>query len=504
MTNAMDSFLLGWLQLLPVAGALGLLFVRRDFSAWTIALVTGLGELLLSLRLLQLYDPASPGWQWLTRIPVADWLIQLSGADGTTVLFVLLTALLTLLVLLYGGLVRRFTPLPRFFAVVLACEAALIGQFAALDLLWYTLMAALHTGFIGYLFSTWSLSTDERLATHRYYQFMGVSLLLILAATLMLGWHHAELTGGQWSFELPVLLRDERSPYLQSVLFYLLFYGLAIRLPIFPLHGWLPHVMEHGTVASAMVLLLGLKTGIYGMLRFLFPLFPDAVWHWHSYVIVVAAVGILYSALLALVQKNLRKLLAYAVISHTGILMIGLFSLHAHAFQGSIMLTGSFGVAITTLMLMAGIVHQRTRNLGFERLGGLFTPLPLVGIAFLIAGLSVVGMPGTPGFDAVHLLLEAAIERFGALVTVLAALGNVAAAACLLWAFQRAFLAAPAPSAPPLLSMARATPVETGLAALLIALQLVSGFYADPWLALVKSSAQTVATPFTIRHGGQP
>ncbi|MBF0190449.1 MAG: NADH-quinone oxidoreductase subunit M [Magnetococcales bacterium] len=493
---AVDSFWLGWLQLVPVIGALVLLFVRHDRLAWLIALGCAGVELALALWLHHWFDPLQSGWQGYLRLPVTDWLVQVSGADGITVFFVLLTAFLCLLVVLYGGLVRHFTRLPRFFSVVLGCEAALMGQFIALDLMWFTLMAGLHTLFIGYLFSNWSLSTDERSAIHRYYQFMGTSLLLLLAATIMLGWHHAEATRGAWSFEWTVLIQDQRSPYLQGVIFYLLFYGLAIRVPLFPFHGWLPQVMEHSTVASAMVLLLGLKTGIYGMLRFLLPLLPDAVWNWREYVIVIAALGIFYSALLALVQTNLRKLLAYAVVSHTGILMLGLFSLHPHAFQGTIMLTGSFGLAISTLMLMAGIVHLRTRGLALERLGGLFTPLPLVGIAFLVAALSVVGMPGTPGFDAVHLLLEAAIDRFGALVTVLAALGNVAAAACLLWAFQRAFLATPSPSLPPVASLARATWAEKGLAALLIGVQLASGFDADPWLDLVKHASHTLSAPY--------
>ncbi|MBF0628916.1 MAG: NADH-quinone oxidoreductase subunit M [Magnetococcales bacterium] len=498
-----DAFLLGWVQLVPVVGAVALLFVRHVGLAWIIALGCTGGELLLAVRMLYRFDLHKEGWQWLQRLPVTDWLIQLAGADGITVFFVLLTAFLALLVVLYGGWVRHFQNLPRFFAVVLACEAALMGQFTTLDLMWFTLMATIHTFCIGYLFSAWSLSTDERTAIARYHQFMGTSLLLLLAATLMVGWNHAESHGGVWSFELPVLLQNERSPYLQSVIFYLLFYGLAIRLPIFPLHGWLPQVMEHGTVASAMVLLLGVKTGIYGIVRFLLPLFPDAVWRWHEYVITFATLGIFYSALLALVQKNLRRLLAYAVISHTGMLIIGLFSLHPHAFQGSLLLTGSFGLAITTLMLMAGIVHQRTQNMRLERLGGLFVPLPLIGLAFLVAALSVVGMPGTPGFDAVHLLLEAAIDRFGALVTVLAALGNVAAASCLLWAFQRAFLASPGAGAPAVATLARATGIETGLAALLIAVQLFSGFHADPWLTLVKQASQTLAAPY-MERGERP
>ncbi|MBA1332231.1 NADH-quinone oxidoreductase subunit L, partial [Candidatus Endoriftia persephone str. Guaymas] len=138
---------------------------------------------------------------------------------------------------------------------------------------------------------------------------------------------------------------------------------------------------------------------------------------------------------------NLRRLLAFAVVSHTSVLLIGMFSLNLAAFESSVMLSVNFGLAITTLLFMLGFVYRRTHTLLMARLGGLFDHIPLIGIAFLIGGLAIVGMPGTPGFNAVHLTLEAAIHRFGALVTIAAALGNVAAAGFLLWAFQRSFLA---------------------------------------------------------------
>lgn len=493
----LDAFsLLDILQLLPLIGALVLMLVRHEGLVWLITLGCGLTELGLAIRLYQLFDIHNPAWQWRQRLPVTDWLVYDVGADGITVLFILLTALLSLLVMIYGGMVRRHAPLGRYLTVVLASEATLMGQFATLDLLWFTLMALAHTLLIGYKLTTWSNATEEWLASNRYYQFMGTSLLLLLAATLMLGWHHGDVTGKGWQFGLDALLADNRSPYLQTVIFYLLFYGLAIRVPLFPLHGWLPLVMEHGTVASAMVLLLGLKTGIYGILRFLFPLFPDAVWQWHGSMIAIAAIGIFYSALLALIQQNMRKLLAYAVISHTGILTMGLFSLHPQAFQGTILLTGSFGVAISTLLFMLGIVYLRTNTIMLPRLGGLMYSLPLIGLAFLIAGLSIVGMPLTPGFDAMHLLLEAAIHRFGALVTVTAALGNVAAAACLLWAFQRAFLATPTPQLWVKKVIPPASAIETGLAAVLIAVQVASGIYTDPWLNLVEQASKTLSAPY--------
>ncbi|MBF0181627.1 MAG: NADH-quinone oxidoreductase subunit M [Magnetococcales bacterium] len=492
-----SNYLLDALQLLPLCGAAILWRARGNPIAWLIGLTCGLGEVALAIRLYLGFDLHQEGWQWAHRVELAgSWLVYTVGADGITVLFVLLTAILTLVAMLYGGLVRCFDPLPRYLAAVLACEAVLMGQFVVLDLLWFVLLALLHTLLIGHLLNQWSGGDTEWPAIVRYYQFMATSLLLLLAATLMLGWHHADVSGQGWRFELEALSGDHRTPYLQNILFYLLFYGLAIRLPVFPLHGWLPVVMEHGTVATAMVLMLGVKAGLYGMVRFLFPLFPDAVWQWHTHAVAIAALGIFYSALLALVQRNLRKLLAYAVISHTGILIIGLFTLHHQAFQGVILLTATFGLAISTLALTAGMIHLRTRTQLLPRLGGLFARLPLVGSAFLVAALSVVGMPLTPGFDAVHLLLEAAIDRQGALITVLAALGNVAAAACLLWAFQRAFLATPGPEAVLVSAIPRASRAETMIVAALIAVQLLSGFHTDPWLDLVNRAAQKLEKPF--------
>ena len=321
----------------------------------------------------------------------------------------------------------------------------------------------------------------------RYLQFMGIGLFLLFAGVFMLGWNHADATGGQWSFDLHDLTMVPVPIEIQSVIFFLLFYGLGIRIPLFPLHGWLPLVAEHGTIAVAGIFLLGLKTGIYGLVRFVLPLLSEAVLRWHDWVVAFALAGIFYAAILALMQVNLRRMLAFAVISHTGVIIIGLFSLSHAAFQGSILLSMTFGTATACLLLMSGFVYRRTRTLLLPRLGGLFGHLPVIGIAFLIAGLSIIGMPGTPGFDAVHLLLEAAILEFGAMVTIAAALGNVAAAAFLLWAFQRTFLA-PLAEGMPTAEIEPATPMERVIAVVLIMILLGTGFYSEPWLELLEHS----------------
>ena len=489
--------LLALLQVLPLAGALALLAVRREAPAFALALATAGAELVLAIYLYLRLDQGSAALQLSERWSLSPALNYHAGVDGVAVIFILLTALLSLLVVIYGP-VRRLRPVPRFLAVALACEATLMSLFTTLDLMWFVMLSAVELGLVGYLMGRWATSPGEELARQRYWEFMGTGLALLLAGTLLLGWNHAVTHAGHWSFDLTELASVPVDPALSSLTFFLLFYGLAIRTPLFPLHGWLPLVAEHGNVAVAPVFLLGLKVGIYGLVRFVFPLLPEAVDRWNVYVVAFAAAGIFYAALLALMQTNLRRLLAYAVVSHTSVLVIGLFSLGTAAFQGAVMLSANFGLAIAGLLFMTGCVYSRMRTTQLDKLGGLFDRLPIIGISFFIAGLSIVGMPGTPGFDAVHLMLEAAIARFGALVTIAAALGNVAAAAFLLWAFQRAFLA-PA-SAEAAAKIPPATWPERVIAGVVILVLLGAGFYSEPWLQVTDAPLSALGARFGLGH----
>ncbi|MCU7810915.1 MAG: NADH-quinone oxidoreductase subunit L, partial [Candidatus Thiodiazotropha sp. (ex Notomyrtea botanica)] len=350
--------------------------------------------------------------------------------------------------------------------------------------LWFVLLSAIQLGLIGYLLWRWGNSPDKDLALRRFYQFMGVSILLLIGGTVVLGWSYSDSHTGTWSFDLIQLATTPVSETFRTVAFFLLFYGLAIRTPLFPLHGWLPMIAEHGNVAVAPTFLLGLKIGIYGMLRFVLPLLPTAVMEWHSYVVAFALTGIFYAAFLAMMQDNLRRLLAYAVISHTGILVLGIFSLEHAAFMGSVILSATFGLALAALVFTTGLLYRRTHTTLLHNLGGLFDTLPFLGITFLIGGLAIVGMPGSPGFDAVHLILESAIHRFGALVTIAAALGNVVAAGFLLWAFQRAFLS-PRPAGARPFQVIPVSRAEIFVVSALILVLLGAGFYIEPWLTLV-------------------
>ena len=258
--------LLGGMQLLPALVGGVLFFVRSPRIALGLGLAAVLSEIALGYELYQYFkhlDHAGTTFHLVEQLSLGGPLVYHVGADGLTVLFMLLTAFLSLMVLLYGAKVRQFTPLQRFLSIALFTESALMMQFATLDLLWFSLTSAVQIPLIGFLLRSWATSTSaEAGAVTRYYQFMGLGLSLLLVATLLLGWNHASLMQGTWCFDLPSLAQTPAPPWAQSILFYLLLYGLAIRIPLFPLHGWLPDVAEHGTVAAAMVLLIGLKSGI--------------------------------------------------------------------------------------------------------------------------------------------------------------------------------------------------------------------------------------------------
>ncbi|MBF0309828.1 MAG: NADH-quinone oxidoreductase subunit L [Magnetococcales bacterium] len=496
--GAVSSFpLLGTMQLLPALGACFLWFLKRPLPALLLALAVAGGEFYLATLLHNLLNTANPSLQLAEKVVLLAPLVYHAGADGFTVLFILLTAFLTIMVMLYGW-VRDLERMPQFLAMVLAMETVVISQVATVDLLWFSLMSLLQIGLGGGLLHEWATSPEEGPARTRYYQFLMVGWLLLIGATYLLGWEYADTTPDRrWSFDLVNLLDHSVPTGRQSVLFFLLFYGLAIRIPAFPLHGWLPGVAEHGTVAPALVFLIGVKTGVYGILRFLIPLFPDEVWQWHTFVVAFASAGTFHAALLALEQQNMRRLLAYAVVSHTSVMLIGIFSLHASSFQGGVLLAANFGLAVATLLFMAGLIFKHAHTLLLHKLGGLFDRQPLVGIGFLVASIAIVGMPGTPGFDAAHLVLEGAIDRFGALVTIMAAVGNVAAAACLLWAFQRAFLASPGPQSVTGSLVRRIGVVEGTIAILMVAVQLYAGFFSDPWMRLVEAPSKALAHSFS-------
>ncbi len=477
------------LQLLPLAGAALLLALgERPAAVWLGKMLAAL-ELLLGGFAAARIEPALPQLQLAERFAPLAYHVAI---DGLSLVFLLLVALLTLLMTLYGMSRGRISP-GRLFAVLLIAEAGLVGMLVTVNIAWFAAWSAVELWAVVYLLRRWAATAAEIQALARFVQYQAFGWALFAAGCLVLGWAHAEASDGIWSFDLFDLMATPPAGKFQTAAFYLLFYGLAVRTPLFPLHGWLPNMAQHGLIAVAPALMVGVKVGIYGMLRFVLPLTPDAVAAWQDYVVGFAMAGVFFTAALAFQQSNLRRLLAFAVVSHTSLLVIGLFSLHPAGLQGSVLLAANFGLAVTGMWFIVGYVFRRTGTTELHELSGLFERIPFLAVAFLSFGLAIVGMPGTPGFDAAHLILEAAIDSFGALPTVAAALGNVAAAGFLLWAFQRAFLSPPGEGAA---LVDRTRPLEYLVCGIALAAMLAIGFFTEPWLHLTDAASQAAAARF--------
>lgn len=482
--------LLALLQLLPLFGAVLVLGLGERPWAVLAGKTVALAEMALAAWTVSRIDPGSAAFQLAERLP---WVGYHAAMDGISAVFILLTALLTLLLIFYGMSRGMISP-GRLLAVLLLAEGALMGMLLTLNLVWFAGLSVLELGTVSFLLRRWAVSRAEVQALARFVQYQGFGWVLFAAGAVVLGWGHADGQTARWSFDLFDLVRAPPEGKFQSAAFFLLFYGLAIRTPLFPLHGWLPNMAQHGLIAVAPALMVGVKVGIYGMLRFVLPVTPTAVAAWQPYVVGFAMVGVFFAAALAFQQTNLRRLLAFAVVSHTSLLVIGIFSLNGAGIQGSVLLAANFGLAVTGMWCIVGFVFRRTGTSELPELWGLFERIPFLAIAFLGFGLAIVGMPGTPGFDAAHLVLEAAIDSFGALSTVATALGNVAAAGFLLWAFQRAFLTQREDSASP--DVDAMLPMEAAVAGVALLALLYTGFFSEPWLRLTEVASQALAGRF--------
>lgn len=474
------------LQLLPLLGAAVVFALRERSTAVWAGKIFALLELLLAGLATSRIDPLSPALQLAERFAPLAYHV---AVDGLSLVFLLLAALLTLLMTLYGMSRGMISP-GRLFAVLLLAEAGLVGMLVTVNIAWFAAFSALELWSVVFLLRRWASSRAEIQALARFVQYQAFGWLLFAAGCVVLGWGHADVNNGRWSFDLFDLLGAIPVGKFQTAAFYLLFYGLAVRTPLFPLHGWLPNMAQHGLIAVAPALMVGVKVGIYGMLRFVLPLTPGAVHYWQPYVVGFAMAGIFFTAALAFQQTNLRRLLAFAVVSHTSLLVIGVFSLHQAGIQGAVLLAANFGLAVTGMWFIVGFVFRRTGTTELHELSGLFERIPFLAIAFLSFGLAIVGMPGTPGFDAAHLILEASIDSFGALSTVAAALGNVAAAGFLLWAFQRAFLSQQKQGGH---EVDRTLPMEYLVCGIALAAMLAIGFFTEPWLYLTEMASQSMA-----------
>ncbi len=435
-----ENYLLTVVTFFPLAGALALLFLRSDDHVWIrrLALATAVAEFALSLLMVRSFQAASPSYQLEELRPwMASPLIRYHlGVDGISLFLVLLTTFLTLLALLasWQAIQKR---VKGFFLMLLVLETGMIGVFLALDLFlffvfWEVMLIPMY-----FLIGIWG--HERRVyAAMKFVLYTMTGSILMLVAILWL----YTLTG---TFDLPtiqVLLQAGQvtlAPRTELLLFAAFFLAFAIKVPLFPLHTWLPDAhVEAPTAGSVILAGVLLKMGTYGLLRFCLPLFPEASRRLAPYIAVLAIIGIIYGALVAMVQPDLKKLVAYSSVSHLGFVVLGIFAFSSISIQGAIYQMLNHGVSTGALFLLVGMLYDRRHTHRISEYGGLATPMPVYSALFLFVCLSSVGLPMLNGFVGEFLILVGTFERHARWVA-LAATGVILSAVYLLRAYQRVF-----------------------------------------------------------------
>jgi len=433
----MNAAILTLVTFVPLAGALLLMFFPRkdDLVRWFALIVTLVG-FVLSLHLPLHFVRGASGFQyeinlqWITSPNIHYHL----GIDGISMWLVVLTTFLSpLCVLISWKSVRD--RVKEFFILLLLLETALIGVFVALDLfLFYffweaTLIPmALIIGIFGH---------ERRVyAAVKFFLFTMIGSVFMLAAII---WLYAQ-TG---SFEYTAIQSAVQAGQIswQAALWCFLgfFLAFAVKVPIFPLHTWLPDAhFEAPTAGSVLLAGVLLKMGTYGLLRFNVGLFPEQAREHAPWIITLAIIGIIYGALVAMVQPNLKKLVAYSSVSHLGFVVLGIFSFTTAGVDGAVYQMLNHGVSTGALFMLVGILYERRHTFEISEFGGLATPMPVYATFFMVIMLSSVGLPLLNGFVGEFLVLSSAFQA-KALYGILAATGIIWSACYLLWMYQRVF-----------------------------------------------------------------
>jgi NADH-quinone oxidoreductase subunit M len=493
-TNLLNPIILTLITFVPLAGALLLLlFPRRDRDIRVFSLVISLLAFILSLHLPVHLQRAQTGFQYdLNKLWISSPNIHYHmGVDGISMWLVVLTTFLTpLCVLISWKSVRE--RVKEFFILLLILETGLIGVFVSLDLfLFYffweaTLIPmALLIGMYGH---------ERRVyAAVKFFLYTMIASVLMLAAIL---WLYAK-TG---TFDFVAIQIAIRSGQVEGFLgaapwlFLGFFIAFAVKVPLFPVHTWLPDAhVEAPTAGSVLLAGVLLKMGTYGMLRFNLGLFPEQSRANAPWIMVLALIGIIYGALVAMVQPNMKKLIAYSSISHLGFVVLGIFSFTQAGLDGATFVMLAHGVSTGALFMLAGILYERRHTYEIAAFGGLAAPMPVYASFFLFIVLASMGLPLLNGFIGEFLVLSGAF-RSRAVYGILGATGVIWSACYLLWLYQRVFFGKVTHAInevlPDLDTRERVTLWPTAVAA------LVMGVAPLLWLNAIDPSAHAALAPF--------
>jgi len=433
--------ILSILTFLPTAGAIFIIFVNKDnkeLIRWT-ALIVACVDFILSLYLPLTFDASNPGFQWVEK---AVWIKSFGisyymGVDGISLLLVLLTTFITIVCILASW--RDITTKVKgYMALFLFTETASLGVFMAQDLfLFYVFWEAVLVPMV-FIIGIWG--GQRRLySAIKFFLFTFLGSLFMLIGVIAIYYYHGSITG-VYTFDSTILGQTPLGPDIQFWVFIAFFLGFAVKVPLFPLHTWLPDAHTDAPTAGSIVLAaVLLKLGTYAFVRFSLPLLPNASFYFAPLLVGISLFAIIYGALVTIAQRDIKKIIAYSSVSHMGFVMLGVFVLNLEGLKGGIMQMINHGISTGALFLLVGMIYERTHTRMIGDYTGLFKRMPVFGFFFLVVVLSSMGMPTTNGFIGELFVLIGAF-KVSWFYAVVVALGVLLGTVYLLWLFQRVFL----------------------------------------------------------------
>ena len=438
MSNTANFPLLSLILFTPLVGAVLLLFVKKDSDdaiRWIANAFAALG-FLVSLPLWFWLDKTTPDWQFVER---HDWIPSIGaqyhlGVDGFSALLILLATLMGFIAIL-SSWTAITTRVKEYYIFLLVLQSGMIGAFVSLDFLLFFLFWEVMLVPMYFLIGIWG-SANRLYSAIKFFLFTLVGSVVMLLGILAVYFYHHEVTG-VYSFDI-TRFHELNMPFdLQWWVFLAFFLGFAVKVPMFPFHTWLPDAHTDAPTAGSVILAaVLLKMGTYGFIRFSLPILPEATRAAVPWVVALCIIGIVYGALVAMAQRDWKRLVAYSSVSHMGMVMLGMFALNAVGITGSIVQQINHGISTGALFLLVGVVYERRHTREISEYGGLSKVMPAYAAVFLVMTMSSIGLPALNGFIGEILILQG-IFVVNKIWAGFAATGIVLGAAYMLWLYQR-------------------------------------------------------------------